>query len=105
VSGDGKALLLSVRQLLWDEYGPFWQREGGLPEGLRLELSPQAANRLLTDSSLGWGYQASDPRPPSDQASEKFGLPVKIIGLDLEPGAWRLVIVTEKVLAGGRFAD
>jgi hypothetical protein len=101
----GKALLIHVRKIL-DERWPMRDVPGHAkpPEGLRLELHPLAANHLFTDSSLGWKYSDGSP---SEQlaAADKFGLPVKILGLDLEPGAWRLVIVTEEVLDGGRMPD
>lgn len=103
--GDGRALLLAVRQELDDRW-PYRDRGQPVPAGLRLEIAPLVANHLLTDPSLDWPYnRVREAKAPSDQISEKFSLPVLITKhLGLDPLAWRLVIVTEEVLKSGRLS-
>jgi hypothetical protein len=87
-------LLKAVTLELDNEYGPLWrQGHPKLPEGLRLELGGAAYNRLLRDpATFNW---STGP----DGLARQFGVPVKIVH-ELEY-AFRLVIVTEKVLLGG----
>ena len=86
-----RALLIAVRECL-DERYPHWTfRVGALPEGLRLELHPSARTRLWQDD-----YTRDWPR----DWSPVFRVPVKVTP-DLPDGTWRLVVVTEDVLAGG----
>jgi hypothetical protein len=96
---EARALMIAVRQRLFDEYGPFWDRPGALPPELRLELHPLAWNIVMTSADMDW--QAIDPGTPlHDYAEQAYGVPVKI-NPELPKAAWRLVIVTEKVLEGG----
>lgn len=97
-----KALYIAVRQALDDRY-PFWAANPlALPEGLRVEMHPRAHYMLVRDPEINtW------PREPGDSFEElyarTFRIPVKITS-DLPEGYWRLVVVTEDVLLGGRLA-
>lgn len=86
-----KALLIAVREYL-DEHYPHWTfRVGALPDGLRLELHPEARNKLWRDAyTRDWPHNWGTV----------FGVPVKVTP-DLPGGTWRLVIITEDVLLGG----
>jgi hypothetical protein len=78
-----------------------WPR-GGRPEGLRLELSPLAANRVLSCEHMRWDLPAFTPDMGYPEIlTKKFGLPVHVMK-ELEPGAWRLAVVTDEMLDEGK---
>lgn len=98
-----RLLLAAVRDYL-DEHYPHWDLQGGagtaLPEGLRLEIHPRVHYTLAADAgTYSW------PREPGDSFEElyrrTFRLPVKVTP-DMPEGTWRLVVVTEDVLTGGK---
>ncbi len=85
-----RALMAAVAQYLTDNYGPVGMRH--LPEGLRLELHPLVVRHIMREpGNLGW----------PDDLSRHFEVPVKVTH-DLADGHWRLVVVTEQELLGGR---
>lgn len=98
--GPAKALYLAVRTAL-DERYPFWvTNPGTLPDGLRVEMHPRVHYTLAADpDTYMW------PREPGDLFEElyarTFSLPVRITP-DLPEGTWRLVVITEDVLLGGK---
>jgi hypothetical protein len=89
-----RTLLHTVREYL-DEHAPLWRDfPGSLPRGLRLEMHPSVRSAVLHELGLEW--------PPEPGAAESaFGVPVKVT-TDLPEGGWRLVVVTEDVLTGGK---
>lgn len=88
-----KALLIAVREYL-DEHYPHWTFAAGvLPAGLRLEMHPRVRMRIMTDA-YAWDW------PPGGWAPV-FGVPVKVT-TDLPDGTWRLAVITEDVLLGGK---
>jgi hypothetical protein len=93
--GPGRRLLLAVREFI-DREWPYWQSGGVLPEGLRLEMHPAAYHLLLRDPSLYPGWMSD----PQEEARKLVPVPLKVTA-DLEPGHWRLVVVTEDVRLGG----
>lgn len=98
------ALVKAIAQKLYDEYGPFWDRPGNLPEGLRLELHPALLRLLMQDPEF-FGPPRPDFTAPPQTAEEvlakRAGVPVKA-SAELERDRFRLVIVTERELLGGR---
>jgi hypothetical protein len=97
-----RVLLCAVRDYL-DERWPLRDIAGHAkpPPGLRLEMHPAVWYVLMTDLSL-WQYADGADRPGAIKAAEeKFGLPI-VIDHRLPERAWRLVIVTEDVLLGGK---
>lgn len=85
-----RALMWAVTQYMNDAYGPVGVRR--LPDGLRLEMHPLVLRHIMREpGSLGW---------PEDLGGQ-FGVPVKVTH-DLAEGHWRLAIVTEEELLGGR---
>lgn len=94
--GPAKALLIAVREYL-DEHYPHWTfRVGALPEGLRLEMHPRARIMILQDR-----YTQDWPSSDWRDWGPVFGVPVKVTP-DLPEGTWRLVVVTEDALTGGK---
>jgi hypothetical protein len=92
-----RALQYAVRGYLNEHYGPLWpQRAGSLPDGLRLELHPAAYQLVLADP-----WSADWPVTGGGVLEEAVGVPVKVDAA-LDRGTFRLVIVTEHVLLGGR---
>jgi hypothetical protein len=85
-----KVLEATVAQYLTDTYGPFGSQH--LPEGLRLEIHPMAYRHLL---------RCPDSGPWPEDLARHFTIPVKVSD-DLPTDTWRLVIITENVLLGGR---
>jgi hypothetical protein len=82
--------ITAVMKHLLDTYGP--RRKGWLPAGLRLEMHPTVNRRLMTDEKYyTW----------PGEMSTREQLLVKVT-TDVPPGTWRLVIVVEDVLLGGR---
>jgi hypothetical protein len=71
----------------------------GMPEGLRLELHPLAANLLYTSNDIGWTTE-DGTKTITEMLAGKFGVPV-VLSRELPTGTWRLAIVTEEVLDGG----
>lgn len=90
-----KELVQAIASKLTEEYGPPISRR--LPEGLRLEVHPSVRGMLYRDPDLWPHMEDIDP-------AEKFEVPVRL-SIDLPPGGWRLVIVTEDVLMGGTVHD
>jgi len=95
---EGKALFTHIEEKLLDLYGPPGIRR--LPDGLRLELHPVTVHFIWSDMDL-WRLDGSQLQNPSQAIEDKFLLPVKV-NPDLERLGWRLVIVTEELLDGGR---
>lgn len=98
----GKALLAAVSATL-DERWPYRDRGQPLPPGLRLELHPAAWYALLTDHELwkfGRHVHTSLGGDIRDLA-EMLGLPAEVTS-KMPHGCWRLVIITEEALNGGR---
>lgn len=91
-----KRLISDVEAALLDKYGPPVGRI--IPPGLRLEMHPAVRAVLLEGSATSW-----DMRHYGD-VRDMFAVPV-IISAQLPLGRWRLVIVTEQVLAGGDVRD
>lgn len=97
-----KVLLAAVTAHLDEQY-PLWRTNPQtVPAGLRMEMHPRAHYMLVRDPETNtW------PREPGDSFEElyarTFRIPVKITS-DLPEGYWRLVVVTEDVLLGGRLA-
>lgn len=83
-------LITGVREYVSGHYAPPRER----PEGLRVEMHPSVRRLLMTDPDLwggpGWETSADDFLP----------VPARVT-VDLKPGTWRLVIVTEDVLLEG----
>ena len=91
-----RMLLSSVRDYL-NEHAPAWQNfPVGAPRGLRLEMHPSVRRALMREFDLDW------PAEP-EAAESAYGIPVKV-SEDLPEGTWRLVVVTEDVLAGGKLS-
>jgi hypothetical protein len=94
-AGPARTLLDAVTGYL-DKHYPHWDLQGSagaaLPEGLRLEMHPNV--RLLIAPEAGSDFWWADMR-------RALRMPVKV-DADLPEGGWRLVIVTEDVLAGGK---
>jgi hypothetical protein len=93
-----RMLLSSVRDYLNENYPGWTTMSGMLPEGLRLEMHPGVRQEVIHDR-YSWGWPSADWR----DWGPVFGLPVKITS-DLPEGTWRLVVVTEDVLAGGKLS-
>lgn len=80
-----------------DELWPLWRNHPGtLPEGLVLQLHPRALNKILQDQDM-WDLIL----PAGSEVGDKFRLPVKVTS-ELEPGHFRLAVITEKVFLGGK---
>ena len=94
--GPGKRFLLAVREFIGKEW-PHWELGGVLPGGLRLEMHPAAYHQLLHDPTLYPSF-ASDPR---EKARKLVPVELRVTSAGLEPGHWRLVIVTEDVRLSG----
>jgi hypothetical protein len=87
-------LVTSVREYMLEHYG--YKPE--LPPGLRLEMHPSVRQWLMTDADL----LTEGEWPPEEVRTEDF-LPVPVkVTLDLKRDQWRLVIITEEVLLGGK---
>jgi hypothetical protein len=99
VTSQGKALMYAIRDELTKRYGPFWGHS--LPAGLRLEMHPSTVNLLYQDSEL-WEHGYTETI--DTLILRAFSVPLKIT-LDVEEDHWRLVIVTENVLLGGRLKE
>lgn len=93
VLSPAKALLITVYAYL-DEHYPYWRSnpEARLPAGLRMEMHPYARYVINRDE---------EARYWPDDLKTVFGLPVKVTP-DMPDSTWRLVIVTEDVLGGGK---
>jgi hypothetical protein len=92
--GPAKLLLIAVYEYL-DEHYPHWRvnPQTALPDGLRMEMHPATRMMIMRDEeSRHW---------PMDDLARVFCVPVKIAA-DLPEGYWRLVVVTEDVLTGGK---
>lgn len=71
-----------------------WKPREPRPEGLRVEMHPDVRRLLMTDPDL-W------ERPGRESDLEDwFPVPARAT-VDMKPGTWRLVIVTEDVLLEG----
>lgn len=68
-----------------------------LPEGLRVEMHPSFANRLMQDPDA-FDYRSWQQDP--DSWKKRFIVPVKIT-IDIPKDSWRLVTVTEELHIGG----
>lgn len=105
MSGQARALEIALSKLLTDTYGhPLHRR---LPDGIRLELHPYTYRLLIQDPEVLRNQFMSgglaSPRSGEEELAERFEVPVKVTR-ELPPSAWRLVIVTEDVLADGTIA-
>jgi hypothetical protein len=91
--GPAKLLLAAVYNYLDDRY-PYWRvSPQSLPDGLRMEMHPATRMMIMRDDeSRHW---------PVDDLARVFCVPVKVT-TDLPEGYWRLVVVTEDVLVGGK---
>lgn len=85
-----KALEAAVAQYLNDNYGPRELRR--LPTGLRLEMHPLVLRHIIREPGM---------LPMPEDLAKVFGMPVKVTH-ELAEGRWRLAIVTEEELLGGR---
>jgi hypothetical protein len=88
-----KMLLVAVTAYLDEHYSLWRLNEARLPAGLRVEMHPYVRYLIIRDEEARYW--------PADDLKTVFGLPVKVTP-DLPDGTWRLVIVTEDVLAGGK---
>jgi hypothetical protein len=91
-------LVIAVHEYVREHYPVsfFPHRHQELPEGLRLEMHPSVRRALMMDPDLlepGWPQARDD-------VHGWFPVPVKVT-TDVNPGRWRLVIVTEDVLLDG----
>lgn len=96
-------LLIAVAKKMTETYGPFWDRNPA-PEGLRLELHPGLCNRIWsTPGFMSYPAFAGSGSGPSweEALGEKFGVLV-IVNPRLPRDCFRLVVVTEEILLGGR---
>jgi hypothetical protein len=85
-----KDLIASIEQYLSDTYGPPQLRR--LPPGLRLEIHPAVYRHIRCDPEhYLWPEEMRDVTK----------IPVKVTH-EISTDTWRLVIVTEDVLLGGR---
>lgn len=80
-----------------DELWPLWrQHPGTLPEGLVLQIHPRALNKILQDPEMWDSIWDTESK-----IGDKFRLPVKVTS-ELEPGHFRLAVITEKEYLGGK---
>jgi hypothetical protein len=86
----GKALVRAVEQKLLEEYS--WGREK--PPGLTLLMHPHTKRLVFMARDLAMYNQET-----------LFSVPVKVTTDGLEPGQYKLAIITEVVLLGGKLAD
>lgn len=86
------AVIAQIRQYL----------PGYPPAGLRLELHPAMRYVILRNPALADHFRADQPR--EDPLPFLFGTPVRVTTQDVPEYGWRLVIVTEQVLATGSIA-
>lgn len=101
---DASRLVRFIEGFLMENYGPAirdsqtgkWELHG-LPEGIRLEVHPSVYHALLADVSL---YSIADFQGGA-KPEDKFSVPVKVTP-EVGDRYWRLVVVAEKVLTGGR---
>jgi hypothetical protein len=85
-------LVISVREYMREHYWPV------PPPGLRLEMHPSVRQWLLMDADL-----LMEGAWPGEEVGPDDFLPVPVkVNLDLKRDQWRLVIVTEEVLLGGK---
>jgi hypothetical protein len=83
-------LIASIEQYLLDTYGP--QNLRRLPDGLRLEIHPAVFRHIRRDPEhYLW----------PEELSQVSKIPVKVT-YGIPTDTWRLVIVVEDVLLGGR---
>lgn len=81
-----RRMLSQVEGYLREHYGP----GDTVPAGLRLEMHPNVALEILNQGSEGI----------ESNITALYGVPTKAT-IDLAPGKWRLVTVTEEVHLSG----
>lgn len=94
--GPRKAILGAIETYL-DEHYPYWQGDSSkLPKGLAVEMHPLTNHRIMSDPDSHASYPGFD--------KSWFGKVwiLRKISLDLQPGEWRLVVITTEVKIGGR---
>lgn len=85
-------LVAYISSYLQEHFGPF----GHYPSELRIEMHPHLEDRILAEVR-----ELVDLPGPLINFTSVFGVPYKP-NSELEIDGWRLVIVTERVLTGGK---
>lgn len=70
------------------------------PPGLRLEMHPRVQYDIYRDPDTPWLLQNLSPGFTTGDLESLLGVPVKVAP-ELPDGTWRLVAVSETVLASG----
>lgn len=101
----GQALLTHVRGILDDRW-PMRGTPGCAkpPDGLRLEMHPAVWYGLLTDRAVWPGLAFSSATSEVRAVEELFGTRIRIDS-KLPGASWRLVVITEEILDGGKMPE
>lgn len=94
---EAEVLVRSIRSFLNERYGPY----NHYPENLRLEMHPTLEYPILRDVELAKTRGRFGSL--SEFFSGIFGVPCTR-NAELPERSWRLVIVTEEVLTGGKLS-
>lgn len=88
-----ESLEMALVRYLDDQY-PYWQGDPyRVPRGLVLEMHPITRLKLLRDPAV---------RNADLTMFEILHIPVKVTMDNLQPGEWRLVLVTRDIKTGGK---
>ena len=94
--GAVRALQAAIYELVHEKYA-----YGKEPAGLRLEIHPTTRYLIFRDPDALASFTGTD-EPELEIMAELFSVPEVKLNPELQPDGWRLAVVTEQVLLGGR---